>query len=467
MNNADQPAPALPPADSQLLRLVFESATDFAIFTTDPNGIVTSWNTGAERLLGYSGEEIVGKSADVIFPPEEGGSAAAAEERRLALAHGRAEDERLQMRKDGSRFWASGLVMPLADQLQGFVKMLRDRSAQHAAETRLKESEEMFRTLATNIPQLVFRTKATGWRTWGSPQWSVFTGIAFAESIEFGWLDAVHPEDRDATMAAWAEVATSDGYYCEHRIRRSADGEYRWHQTRACPLKDRGDAADVEWVGTSADIHDLRTLKDSQQVLMAELQHRTRNLIAVVQSISRKTLRTSTSLDAFGTEFESRLRTLSRVQGLLARVDHQDIDVRDLVDSELAAHGDGEGANIRVEGPRAALPATSAQALALALHQLVTNAVKYGALHQPGAGLSVTWAIEEDEGVRRIVLDWVESGVTMPEAAVPRRKGYGSELIERALPYTLKARTRLEFGPDGVRCRIATPAARSGSESVS
>ncbi len=446
------------PDDTELLRLLFESATDFAIFTTDPNGITTSWNPGAERLLGFAEQEIVGRSADVMFPPEEGGASGAAEERRTALAHGRAEDERWQMRKDGTRFWASGLLMPLTDPSRGFVKILRDRTAQHRADERLQESEELFRVLATSIPQLVFRSKPAGARTWPSPQWCVFTGLSFADSLGLGWLEAIHPDDREATLAAWNEAQAKGEYYVEHRIRRSkhGGGGFRWHQTRAVPLE--GGANSPEWVGTSADIHDLRTLQDQQKVLLAELQHRTRNLLAVVQSLARQRLRSSTSVEEFAEEFESRLRALSRVQSLLAPTDHQTIDIQELVEAELQAHGDAghDPRSILVNGPPMSLAATSAQALALALHELATNAVKYGALGQPGARLAVAWGIEGHGATRCARLEWRESGVAMPEGG-PKRMGYGCELITRALPYQLGAETNLEFGPDGVRCRIMVP----------
>ena len=104
MNSDYPPESSGPVPDSDLLRLIFESARDLAIFTMDPNGVTTSWNRGAERLLGYTSEEIIGHLADVIFPAEEGGAGAADEERRVARAQGRAEDDRWQMRKDGSRF---------------------------------------------------------------------------------------------------------------------------------------------------------------------------------------------------------------------------------------------------------------------------------------------------------------------------------------------------------------------------
>jgi PAS domain S-box-containing protein len=446
--------------DSELLKLIFESATDFGIFTMDPNGITTSWNSGAKRLFGFEDSEIIGRTADVVFPPEEGGSEAAAEERRLARAHGRAEDERWQMRKDGTRFWASGLLMPLANPSSGFVKIVRDRTEQHAAEQQLHETEELFRVLATNIPQLVFRGKTDGARTWGSPQWSVFTGLVFEDSLEFRWLDAVHPDDRDRTRQAWAEAATSGQYYCEHRFRRASDGEYRWHQTRAVS---RGGPAtpETEWVGTSTDIHTLRTLQDRQKVILAELQHRTRNLLAVVQSIARQTVRSSASLGEFKEEYERRLRALGRVQGLLARNDHHSIDLRELIDMELHAHGvDEASGRISVQGPPVVLSASAAQVLALAFHELATNAVKYGALRQPAGKLAVTWQADDARDQQMARIEWRESEIEIPEG--PKRKGYGSELIERALPYQLGAKTRLEFGREGVRCEIVIPTKRNG-----
>jgi PAS domain S-box-containing protein len=447
-----------------MLRLVVESATDFAIIAMDGKGDVTTWNVGAERLLGFAEGEIVGHNGDVVFTPEDRAAGAPQRERDEAGAKGRAEDERWHIRKDGSRFWGSGIMMPLADG-SGFLKIMRDLTARRAAQEQLRESEELFRLLATNIPQLVFRTRSTGERNWGSPQWILFTGLSFEDSVGFGWLDAIHPDDREATIAGWAKARETGEYDVDHRIRRARDGEYRWHQTRARPLgKSRSD--DGDWVGTSTDVHDLRGLQEHQKVLLAELQHRTRNLLAIVQSIARQTIRASDSLDEFATEFEGRLRALGRVQGLLARVDHGAIDLRELVELELKAHGDVVPGKVTVDGPPSTLSPASAQTLALALHELATNAVKYGALKQPEGKLEIVWRIEGGESARRrAMLDWRERGVEMAnQGAIPSRKGYGSELIERALPYQLKAETRLEFGPDGVRCRIA--AAIEGDESV-
>lgn len=444
---------------SELFELIVESAIDFAIFTTDAQGRITSWNVGAERLFGFSAVEMLCASADVIFTPEDRQAGVPAQERLQASKSGRAMDERWHQRKDGSRFWASGLVMPLKSG-HGFAKITRDRSQQHAAEQRLRENEERFRVLATSIPQLVFRTRPNGERIWPSPQWIDFTGLSFEGSLGLGWLDAIHPDDREATMAAWDKALETGGYYAEQRVWRAEQGEYRWHQTRARPVAGIED----DWVGTMTDIHELRGFQDRQGVMMAELQHRTRNLLAVVQAIARQTLRKNSSIESFAEEFESRLRALGRVQSLLAQADQGDIDLHTLVEAELSAHADGalDDERVSLDGPLAALPASSAQALALGLHELATNALKYGALSQPDGKLAVTWRLEPQGSQRQVALEWRESGVAMPTLKGARRRGYGTELIERALPYQLRAKTRLEYGPDGVVCHIGVPV-RAGS----
>jgi PAS domain S-box-containing protein len=445
----------LAPASEELLRLVVESVSDYAIFSMDSEGLVTSWNSGAERLLGYRADQIMGRCADIIFTPEDRAAGAFDEERRQALTRGRAEDERWQIRRDGSRFWASGLMMPLADRGRGFVKILRDRTDRHLTGRRLARMEERFRLLATGIPQLVFRARTDGSRTWVSPQWVEFTGLDQEASLESGWLEAVHPDDRAATRAAWHGAEAAGTHRVEHRIRRAADGEYRWHQTQARPIRGIDGGPAEEWVGTMTDIHELRGMQDRQHVLMAELQHRTRNLLAVTQAIAGQTLRNSTSLESFQTQFESRLRALSRVQTLILGVDYTDVDLGELVTAELNAHDAGSlgAGKVRVEGPSVRLGTAAAQAVGLCLHELTTNAMKYGALSQAAGRLEVVWHIEHDDGDRLVVLDWRESSVVMPPGEA--RRGYGRQLIERALPYQLGAHTRLDFLSDGVHCTIA------------
>jgi PAS domain S-box-containing protein len=437
------------PSREELFEFLIDSCTDFAIFTTDANGVVTTWNVGAARLFGYTEDEMVGHNADKIFVEEDRFRRAPEQERAIARKEGRAIDERWHQRKDGSQFWASGLLMPLKHDHRGFVKIARDRTANHIADERLLESERRFRLLATSIPQLVFLTRPDGTRTWPSPQWIKFTGIEYSESLGLGWLDAIHPDDREVTLMRWGEARDKGEYYIEHRVRRYSDGDYLWHQTRAKPL-DPDVSSSQDWVGTMTDIDALRGLQGRQEVLTAELQHRTRNLLSVVQAVASQTLRSSESLDIFKTQFSGRLRAISRVQSLLAQERHA-VDLHELVTAELAAHAFDPSDKILVEGPNVVLPASVGQAVGLALHELATNAVKYGALAQDEGKLKVMWTLREQQTGQELTLIWQESGIAVQ---TPKRKGYGRELIENALPYQLDAKTRLQFGKDTVCCEI-------------
>ena len=168
----------------------------------------------------------------------------------------------------------------------------------------------------------------------------------------------------------------------------------------------------VEWLGTSTDVENLRAMQERQKIMVAELQHRTRNLLAVVRSIARRSFEHSPGRD----DFDARLGALSRVQGFLSRSPDYLVPLADIVEAELQAAGGIAADRLEMGGPAVALPVESVQAIALAVHELATNAIKYGAFSQPSGRLSVTWHVENeaDAQKRRLVIDWRESGVTLP-----------------------------------------------------
>ncbi|EPR17905.1 hypothetical protein M527_14550 [Sphingobium indicum IP26] len=327
--------------------------------------------------------------------------------------------------------------------------------------TELREAELRLQVLMEGIPQLVWRAVGNGDWTWSSPQWSAHTGLSPEQSIGWGWLGAFHPDDRDAARHAWSLASERSSFEVEARISHAASGEYRWFQTRAAPVRDDHGAIS-EWLGTSTDIHDIRELQERQQVLVAELQHRTRNLMGVVRSMSDKTARASADLPDFRHRFRDRLEALARVQGLLSRLnEHDRVTFGELIKAELAAL-DGAADRVSLDGPEdVRLRSSTVQTLAMALHELATNAVKYGALGQPDGRLRIKWRVEQQNSASEgpwLYIDWRESGVTMSSASsTPSGGGQGRELIERALPYQLKARTTFELGQDGVHCTISLP----------
>ncbi len=348
--------------------------------------------------------------------------------------------------------------------ISGAVVTFTDLTAVHEAETAVRESEERLHSLVEGLTQLVWRSVELGRWTWASRQWAEYTGQSEADSRDRGWLAVLHPDDRARAADAWNDAAERGGFEIEYRIRRASDGAYRWFQTRVTPIRDENGTI-VEWIGASTEINDLRDLQERQGVLVAELQHRTRNLIGIVRQVALKTARGSSDLDDFRDRFRDRLDALARVQGLLSRLnEHDRVTFDELVATELAAHGVEPGGDGRIitEGPSGIrLRSSTVQTLAMALHELATNAVKYGALRQPEANLVVGWRVEDAAAAENqpwLHIDWRESGVAMPPPGeVAQGGGQGRELIERALPYQLAARTTYHLGETGVHCTIAIP----------
>lgn len=336
-----------------------------------------------------------------------------------------------------------------------------DVHEQRMALDALQQGELRFRTLVEGMPPLAWRAVDGGKWTWASPQWMSYTGQRQEDALVDGWLNAFHPDDRDGARAAWAQAQHSGRLEIEGRIFHAQEQRYRHFRTRALPV--RNDIGSVlEWLGTSTDVDDIIRLQGEQEVLVAELQHRTRNLIGVVRQMALKTARTSKDLTDFHDRFRDRLDALARVQGLLSRLnEHDRVLFDELIHTELSAHGVGPDKDSRVllEGPAGVrLRSTTVQTLAMALHELATNAVKYGALGQPEAWLSIQWDVTHDGGQPLLHVDWRETGVSMCAPALKaKERGQGRELIERALPYQLSAKTTYSLEEDGVHCTILVP----------
>jgi two-component sensor histidine kinase len=205
----------------------------------------------------------------------------------------------------------------------------------------------------------------------------------------------------------------------------------------------------------------LREREKHLAVVLAELQHRTRNLISVVGAIADDTLRTSSTLDDFKVNYRDRLEVLGRAQGLLFRMKEGGrVTFDELLNSELAAQSVrvGDGGPVTLDGPTGVrLRSGTVQTLAMVLHELVVNAVRHGALSQPNGRLTIRWRheIAADNAKPWFHIDWKESGVQPP---VEAGAGNGRELIERALPYQFDARTTFALEPDGLHCTISLQA---------
>jgi len=249
---------------------------DYAIFTADPSGVITTWNEGCKNVLGYDREEFIGQHIKILFTPEGVASGAADKELEIAAKEGSASNDRWMLRKDGERFWASGMTTGVRDEagdLIGFTKVLRDLTERKQREERLSESRLYLRLLTETLPQMVWSCRADGDCDYLSPQWVRYTGIPESEQLGFGWLNQLHSDDRERALNAWTSaVKGSDTYDIEFRI-RGADGNYRWFKSRALPLRTE-EGAVIKWFGTSTDIEDQKRvealLRENEERLRAE-----------------------------------------------------------------------------------------------------------------------------------------------------------------------------------------------------
>ncbi len=452
----------------------FGEASQDILWIRDATTLQWTYLTAAfEAIYGLSREEALAgdnyRTWQDLIVPEDRDRAVTAIARVGAGEHVTFE-YRVRRPSDGTIRWLRNTDFPITDD-EGNVRLIggvgHDVTRMKEIESEVAASEERLRLLMEGIPQLVWRSCDKGRWTWSSPQWQDFTGQSQDQSHGMGWLDAIHPDDRAAAMRAWEEARPHGRLDVEYRVHRAADNAWIWHHTRSVPVYGRAGLI-VEWLGTSTDIHELRELQGRQKVLVAELQHRTRNLMGVVRSVADKTAKASSDLPDFRHRFRDRLDALSRVQGLLSRMnDHDRVTFDELVDTELAAM-DGSADRVTVDGPHGVrLRSSTVQTLAMALHELATNAMKYGALGQSSGRLAITWRLERREDSRKpwLHIDWRESNVAMPSLNdAPTGTGQGRELIERALPYQLRAKTSYKLGPDGVHCTISIPVSASAVE---
>ena len=266
----------------------------------------------------------------------------------------------------------------------------------------------------------------------------------------------IHPDDGPEVEARTQRVfAGTDEFSQEYRILQP-DGSVRWVFARGRIVHDEA-GTPVRFPGASVDITEHKQAEERQRLLMQELAHRVKNTLAMVQAIAAQTLSGSGSLADAREGFTARLLALSRAHDLLLQGSWTEASLRALVDGATSLHATPDSARFRVEGPAVTLGPKAALSFALVLHELGTNAAKYGALSGPEGRVAVTW--RQDNGGRepRLRFCWEESGG--PAVAPPTRKGFGSRLIERSLAQGLGAEVELAYRPTGVTLSLAAPLA--------
>ena len=331
-----------------------------------------------------------------------------------------------------------------------WVGSIVDVTAQDHAEARLRETEERFRALVQASAQTVWTTNSMGEIVEDSPSWRAFTGQTVMQFLGWGWLDAVHPQDRAAAADAMRQaIASKVPATMEYRLRHNS-GEWRWTQARTVPLINE-DRSIRSWLGMNTDITDRRNWEEQQKLLLGELSHRVKNVLAVVQSMATRTLTGGRSLAEAGEVLIRRLHALSRAHDMLTTRNWRGAPLRAIVDSELAPFA----GRTRVDGPELMIGPRMAQTLALVLHELATNATKHGALSNDEGQVSVAWSVLGTGEGARFLFEWRETGG--PPVVPPERKGFGTSLLNIAIAGDAEGISPLRFEPGGVIYEINVP----------
>jgi two-component sensor histidine kinase len=194
---------------------------------------------------------------------------------------------------------------------------------------------------------------------------------------------------------------------------------------------------------------------DDRRALLGELQHRVRNILAVVRSLIARSAETSETVEDLVAHLDGRIAALARIQAVLVRNPGVGVDLEGLVREELLAQSADER-RLAITGPEVALASKAAELMTLAAHELATNATKYGALSQPDGRLEISWRIRPGERQDWLELRWAETGVRIL-ASAPRREGFGVALLKRRLPYELGGRAVMDFRPGGLVCEMTFP----------
>jgi PAS domain S-box-containing protein len=443
---------------NQRLAAIVDSSHD-AIMSKDLNGLIRTWNRGAERLFGYTSDEIIGRSITTLIPPDRH-----LEEVQILERIRRSERvdpyETVRRRSDGSLVEVSVSVSPLrnaAGDVIGASKIARDNTERRKAESALAERNVQLALAerAALVGSVAYDPDSENMQI--SAGYAAIHGFpAGTHEIKRGaWKAGVHPDDlaRLEQLRNDAFRSRSNEYSADYRIVRLG-GEVRWIDARLF-ISYRSDGTPQRVVGVNIDVTGRKRAEEQLHTLHAELDHRVKNVLATVSAIAAHTKDASNSMDDFVAALDSRIRSMASTHELLSSSRWEGVQLRELIQRELAPYVSGN--NTWLEGPELILRSDAAQVTASALHELTTNAAKYGALSKREGRVSVRWhCAPNGQAPGPLVIEWKETGG--PPLEAPNKSGYGRSVITEVVPYELGGAAHLTFSPEGIQYRLEIPA---------
>ena len=345
------------------------------------------------------------------------------------------------------------LAQTIARQLGFSIERMRVEAARTKAEEELRRSERS--------QQLALRAGRMGAWEWnvasGEMSWSA--GLEEIHGLAIGsfggrfedFKRGIHPDDRDRVLAEFKHAVDTDSdVHALYRVGRK-DGEMRWLEAFGSIAP--GNDGKPTLAGVCMDVTERKQAEAEHDLLVAELSHRVKNTLATVISVAHQSFAKGPSADEARATFQARIRALAQTHGRLAEASWAGVPFETILLDELAPYRGDD--NVIVSGPSVSLSPRCALTLGMALHELATNAAKYGALSAPSGSVAVKWQVEPRDRLLRI--SWSEAGG--PKVTAPARSGFGRLLLERVVAADLKGDVRLDFSEAGLRCDMTIPLA--------
>lgn len=439
---------------------LIDGVQDYAIFMLDRDGRIASWNTGAQRIEGWSAAEILGQDVAQVFPSEARDSGRPKQQLEIAAARGSFREEAERVRKDGSRFWADVAITALHDEkgeLRGYAQVIRDISERKRASRDMADSRSrlasvvesaMDAIISVDTSQRIVLFNVAAVAMFGRPE-SEAIGMPIGQLIpeRFRAAHAGHVEafaTTGVTNRPMGQPGTLTG------LRRNGE-EF--------PVEASISQANVSgrklFTVILRDITARKRAEEHQALLLRELAHRVKNTLAVVQSIAAQTRRFAPPEQFYDT-LTGRLSALGTAHDLLTRSDWEGAALAEVVRVSFAPYeGLSPEQRWTIDGPSIWLAPNEAVTLSLVFHELATNAAKFGALANACGRIEVRWDLDGVEKPSEVRIVWRESGG--PNVSPPATGGFGSKLLERAVAHELGGQTQVDYAEAGVAYRLRLP----------
>jgi len=437
------------------LRLVAEFAP-VAMWVTGPDRARRFVNRAYAEFLGMSQEEALHQDWRTFVHPEDAALVQAAEQSGMTSGRPIAVLGRFR-RHDGAWRWMEIISQPRrdpADRHIGFVGVAHDVTEAKETEIALRHREAQFSAFISQSAAGFGQVDLDGRFTLVNDRFCEMIGWSREEIIGRSLKDITHPDDVAWSWENFERAVTEGTPYTQDKRYVRKDGSVAWVHNSVAVIR-RPDSSLIGVLAVSLDVGEAKRAAARQQLLIDELNHRVKNTLAIVQGIAQQSLKAGSDPEAAHAAFEGRIQALAGAHNLLTRERWGPVPMWQIIDDAVAPHGEAAD-RFQLSGPKLMITPKTAISLALAIHELATNAVKHGALSRPEGRVTIDWVVAEDAATgSRLRLRWAESGG--PQVSHPVARGFGTRMIERGLAAELQGDVRIQFEPDGVVCTVEAP----------